>query len=108
MRAFALVAAALATVAAPSIYVHATDTLTLDAAGVGMRLTTAKFFSPRGLPYSGVGVEPDVAVHATARPVDGQMPVASGDAALAAATDVARRAVPRPAARPSGRSTAAR
>ena len=80
----------------------------LDAAGVGMRLTTAKFFSPRGLPYSGVGVEPDVAVHATARPVDGQMPVASGDAALAAATDVARRAVPRPAARPSGRSTAAR
>ena len=80
----------------------------LDAAGVGMRLTTAKFFSPRGLPYSGVGVEPDVAVHATARPVDGQMPVAAGDAALAAATDVARRAVPRPAARPSGRSTAAR
>jgi len=80
----------------------------LDAAGVGMRLTTAKFFSPRGLPYSGVGVEPDVAVHATARPVDGQMPVAAGDAALAAAMDVARRAVPRPAARPSGRSTAAR
>jgi carboxyl-terminal processing protease len=80
----------------------------LDAAGVGMRLTTAKFFSPRGLPYSGVGVEPDVTVHATARPVDGQMAVAAADAALTAAADVARRSVPRPAARPSGRATAAR
>ena len=80
----------------------------LDAAGVGMRLTTAKFFSPKGLPYSGVGVEPDVAVHAVARPVDGQVAVAAGDAALAAAADVARRSVPRPAARPSGRATASR
>ena len=80
----------------------------LDAAGVGMRLTTAKFFSPKGLPYSGVGVEPDVPVHTVARPVDGVIAGGSADTALAAATDVARRATLRPAARPSGRSTAAR
>ncbi|MFZ4636432.1 MAG: S41 family peptidase [Pirellulales bacterium] len=80
----------------------------LDAAGVGMRLTTAKFFSPKGLPYSGVGVEPDVSVHTVARPVDGVIPGGAADTALAAATDVARRATLRPAARPSGRSTAAR
>lgn len=80
----------------------------LDAAGVGMRLTTAKFFSPKGLPYSGVGVEPDVPVHTVARPVDGVIAGGSADTALAAAMDVARRATLRPAARPSGRSTAAR
>lgn len=80
----------------------------LDAAGVGMRLTTAKFFSPKGLPYSGVGVEPDVPVHTVARPVNGVIAGGSADTALAAATDVARRATLRPAARPSGRSTAAR
>jgi len=81
----------------------------LEAAGVGMRLTTAKFFSPRGLPYSGVGVDPDVPVVTAARPIEGA--VAAGtpaDAALVAAVEVARRAVPRPAAAPAGRSTAAR
>jgi carboxyl-terminal processing protease len=80
----------------------------LEAAGVGMRLTTAKFFSPKGLPYSSVGVEPDVPVHTAARPVEGGMVPGSADAALAAATDVARRMTPRPATRPSGRTTAAR
>jgi carboxyl-terminal processing protease len=82
----------------------------LDAAGVGMRLTTAKFFSPKGLPYSGVGVEPDVAVYTTARPVDGERVVADPDTdtALATAVDAARRTMPRPAARPAGHSAAAR
>ena len=83
----------------------------LDAAGVGMRLTTAKFFSPRGLPFSGVGVDPDVVVQTTARPVDGSIARAAdagGDAALAAAVEIARRTVARPAAVPAGRSTAAR
>ena len=83
----------------------------LDAAGVGMRLTTAKFFSPRGLPFSGVGVDPDVVVQTTARPVDGSIARAAdagGDAALAAAVETARRTVARPAAVPAGRSTAAR
>ena len=82
----------------------------LDAAGVGMRLTTAKFFSPRGLPFSGVGVEPDVPVVTTARPIDGDVAAAEGrqdDAVLAAAIEVARRSVLRPAAAP-GRTTAAR
>jgi carboxyl-terminal processing protease len=82
----------------------------LETAGVGMRLTTAKFFSPRGLPFSGIGVEPDVAVVNTARPVDGTVTAPSqGDTALAAAVEVARRSVLRPvpaAAQP--RTTASR
>lgn len=73
-----------------------------------MRLTTAKFFSPRGLPFSGVGVEPDVPVVTAARPIDGsEVAVAQTDAALAAAVDVARRSVTRPAAA-TGRVTATR
>jgi carboxyl-terminal processing protease len=83
----------------------------LDSAGVGMRLTTAKFFSPRGLPYSGVGVEPHVPVHTVARPVDGQGIVAvqeAEDVTLAAGVEVARRGLPRPTVRPAARTTAAR
>jgi len=75
----------------------------LEAAGVGMRLTTAKFFSPRGLPFSGVGVEPDVPVVTAARPATGELAAADAqqaDAALSAAVEIARRAVPRPAAAP--------
>ena len=82
----------------------------LEAAGVGMRLTTAKFFSPRGLPFSGVGVEPDVPVLTAARPVEGEMSAAAkqqADTALSAAVEIARQAVMSPAAAP-GRSTAAR
>ena len=83
----------------------------LQTAGVGLRLTTAKFFSPRGLPFSGVGVAPDVPLHMAARPAaDGSLPEPAGDAALDAATDVARRALaPRPVAiQPGVRTTAAR
>jgi carboxyl-terminal processing protease len=80
----------------------------LESAGVGMRLTTAKFYSPRGLPYSRVGVEPDLAVHAAARPIDGILAQPAGDAALAAATEVARRAAARVPAKPGPRATAAR
>jgi carboxyl-terminal processing protease len=80
----------------------------LDAAGVGMRLTTAKFFSPKGLPYSRVGVDPDVQVHAVAKPVDGAPVVAATDAAFDAAIEVARRTTSRPAAKPAMRTTAAR
>ena len=82
----------------------------LEAAGVGMRLTTAKFFSPRGLPFSGVGVEPDVAVVTAARPAGGQLAQADAqqaDSALSAALEIARRTTLRPAAVP-GRSTASR
>ncbi len=81
----------------------------IDAAGVGIRLTTAKFFSPNGHPYSGVGVEPDVQVHAVARPSsDGTMAQQGSDTALSAALDVARRSVVRPATRPQARATASR
>ncbi|MCA9099719.1 MAG: PDZ domain-containing protein [Planctomycetales bacterium] len=38
----------------------------------GLRLTTAKFYSPNGLGFSHVGVSPDVLVHNVARPVIGE------------------------------------
>ncbi len=43
----------------------------LEFSTAGIRLTTAKFYSPTGHPYSHVGVEPDVQVHVTARPQNG-------------------------------------
>jgi carboxyl-terminal processing protease len=60
----------------------------LESFDSGVRLTTAKFYSPSGRPYSRVGVEPDVAVHQVARPVDGT--VAASDAVLTAAVDAVR------------------
>ena len=65
----------------------------LSLAGAGVRLTTAKFYSPSGRPYSRVGVEPDVLVHLAARPIDGSVTVPSvdDDAMLAAALQAARR-----------------
>lgn len=40
----------------------------LGVANAGLRLTTAKFYSPNGLPISHVGVKPDYVVHDVARP----------------------------------------
>ncbi len=80
----------------------------LESAGVGMRLTTAKFFSPKGLPYSGVGVEPDLPVRTVARPVDGVVVQPADDAPLAAATEAARSLTPRQATKPAPRTTASR
>lgn len=40
----------------------------LNGIDAGVRLTTAKFYSPNGSPYSGVGVEPNVTVQRVARP----------------------------------------
>ena len=58
----------------------------LDETNAGMRLTTAKFYSPNGNPYAGIGVEPDVRVtmpaqrdHFVAKPIDGQLPAAADD-----------------------------
>jgi carboxyl-terminal processing protease len=63
----------------------------LTAAGSGIRLTTAKFYSPSGRPISNVGVTPDVVVHKTARPAaDGTLLGAEGDEALSAALRTAR------------------
>jgi carboxyl-terminal processing protease len=76
----------------------------LDETNAGMRLTTAKFYSPKGHPFSGIGVEPDVPLqrirnpqrdaHVVAKPIDGQMPAAEEpkDNMLNAAVQVARRA----------------
>ena len=44
----------------------------------GIKLTTEKFYSPLGFPYSGVGVEPHIdveAAHMVARPSNGMLPL---------------------------------
>jgi carboxyl-terminal processing protease len=64
----------------------------LEESNSGIRLTTAKFYSPAGRPYSHVGVEPDIAVqpsHLSARPIDGRQPQAE-DAMLLTALGTAR------------------
>jgi carboxyl-terminal processing protease len=67
----------------------------LSAGGAGVRLTTAKFYSPNGRPYNRVGVEPDLLVHLAARPADGLPLVPStDDAMLAAAMQAARELSP--------------
>jgi carboxyl-terminal processing protease len=70
----------------------------LTVANAGVRLTTAKFYSPQGHPISGRGVEPDVVVNESsprvaAKPVEGQLPAVddSDDAVLAVGLQVARR-----------------
>lgn len=66
----------------------------LTSSAGGLRITTAKFYSPTHQPISGHGVEPHVLVHATARPVlDGRLPESSDGAAdpfLTAALQIAR------------------
>jgi carboxyl-terminal processing protease len=56
----------------------------LEECNAGVRLTTAKFYSPNGKPFSHIGVEPDIKVQLTARPIDGKLPD-TGDAMLTAA-----------------------
>lgn len=63
----------------------------LNASNAGLRLTTARFYSPNGHPYNEVGVQPDLEVHVVARPDEtGRVP-RLGDAALDAAIREARR-----------------
>ncbi len=56
----------------------------LSIGGAGVRLTTAKFYSPNGLQFSHVGVTPDQGweVHTAAKPIDGKItkPVSTGKA----------------------------
>ncbi|HEY1784626.1 MAG TPA: S41 family peptidase [Pirellulales bacterium] len=60
----------------------------LAAAGAGVRLTTAKFYSPSGAAISKVGVSPDIVVTRAAKPVDGAASAASEkDEVLVAAVD---------------------
>ena len=51
----------------------------LERARAGLRLTTSKFYSPLGKPYSRVGVDPDVVVQQAARPVNGVLPAANAE-----------------------------
>jgi carboxyl-terminal processing protease len=60
----------------------------LDGTTAGIRLTTAKFYSPTGKPYSHVGVTPDREVRQVAKPIDGKAPAT--DAMLEAALEIAR------------------
>ena len=73
----------------------------LDETNAGMRLTTAKFYSPNGNPYSGIGVEPDVRItmqreNFVAKPIEGQLPAADDavDPMLKMAVKIARGANP--------------
>jgi carboxyl-terminal processing protease len=63
----------------------------LDDSNAGVRLTTAKFYSPNGHPYSRVGVEPDISidVRVAAKPIDGKLP-GGDDVMLNAAIQTAR------------------
>jgi carboxyl-terminal processing protease len=65
----------------------------LTVGSAGLRLTTAKFYSPNGKAYSGVGVEPHVAVRQVAKPIAGTPgptpATADPDPMLAAALQVA-------------------
>ena len=71
----------------------------LITASSGLRLTTAKFYSPNGQGYSQVGVSPDMLVQQAAKPIENAAgdagSVAQADAALEAATGVARRQMAR-------------
>lgn len=70
----------------------------LNYGRAGLRLTTAKFYSPKGHPFSKVGVTPDHLVHVTARPVIGDdeaAPAPPADPALSEALRVARQHVAR-------------
>ncbi|MCA9142434.1 MAG: S41 family peptidase [Planctomycetaceae bacterium] len=69
----------------------------LSVANAGIRLTTAKFYSPSGQAISHRGVEPDVEVKATeqtlaAKPIDNLLPIVDQhrDAALTASLQIAR------------------
>ena len=51
----------------------------LRSAPAGLKLTTAKFYSPRNRPYSEQGVEPDLQVHIDAKPdASGKVPSMAG------------------------------
>ena len=66
----------------------------LSFSGAGVRLTTAKFYSPSGHPYSGLGVQPDLVIHRVAREVydvSAGSIAADRDPALAAAVQAAER-----------------
>lgn len=64
----------------------------LSQGNAGVRLTTAKFYSPQGRAISKVGVQPDIVVRQVLKPTEGgeQVPATRDDAALEAALRAAR------------------
>jgi carboxyl-terminal processing protease len=65
----------------------------LNTSGVGVRLTTAKWYTPAGQPISGNGVSPDVSVRTAAKPAVGsELAVSANAAPPAAAEDAILRA----------------
>ena len=66
----------------------------LNIAGTGIRLTTAKFYSPNHIAFVHVGVYPDVVVHQTAKPISGDVAASfaapKDDAILSAGLQKAR------------------
>jgi len=79
----------------------------MDVAGVGMRLTTAHFYSPTGQPYSRVGVSPDLWVQQTARP-DATGQIIKNDATLATAVNEVRKTLEPVVSQPVARRITAR
>ncbi|MEK6269454.1 MAG: S41 family peptidase [Planctomycetales bacterium] len=67
----------------------------LARCGAGLRLTTAKFYSPNGKPISNIGVKPDIVVHQAEKPVltIGTKPVPENDPILRAGIDAARQKI---------------
>jgi carboxyl-terminal processing protease len=64
----------------------------LSVAGAGVRLTTARFYSPSGRPISHVGIEPNIVVREVARASDSvAIHELSGDSVLGAGVQAARR-----------------
>lgn len=63
----------------------------LNVAGGGVRLTTAKFYSPHGNAISEVGVKPDVDVQYTAKAAGKSSTASADDAALRVGINVATR-----------------
>jgi carboxyl-terminal processing protease len=61
----------------------------LNVSGGGVRLTTAKFYSPTGQPISRVGVQADIVVHETAK--TGAADQSESDAGLRVGIQTARR-----------------
>jgi carboxyl-terminal processing protease len=65
----------------------------LSVGNAGLRLTTAKFYSPNGYPFAGIGVTPDLVVQQVARPVNGATNPSKDDPVLAAALQTLRQQV---------------
>ncbi len=63
----------------------------LNVSGGGVRLTTAKFYSPTGQPINQVGVKADILVHETAKTGIGEEP--DSDAGLRVGIQTARRTI---------------